>query len=439
MAKGLPATWHAIGVLAILCAASAARGDASSSPIIIYGQEGSSTPRSRVLSSGAWSAAQNLPAMSSGVRHIIAVNCPTRNETACLVLHSPKNINFATFNGSSWSANTSISTSSGNNTDYRHGDMAYEASGDLLMLYAHGTSLRYRTYNGTISSDAQAATTTSKINWIRVVPSASSDSMIVLVLDEGGRLSGMTWNGSAFSSLTSLATGLNATYECFAAAYEAGGDGIIAYFTSGSTLRYRVVASSTIGAQQNAGSFGSATPQWLRLSASPASEQIVAAALDSDKEVHAAAWSGSAWAASASVATGLESNDKRGFDIAWEPDGSHALIAYALSGNSQVKCKLWTGSSWGSVFSGPTGDGVPGWIALTPGLADGTVGLAVFGLDKDLLASEWNGSNISSTLEVSSASISDFDKAEAYSMVFPRESSSSGPAQVTQWRELDRD
>lgn len=442
-----------IGLIAITSTASA-----DPARMIVYAQEGTATPRSRAFSGSTWGAEQMIAAGAGEPKWMIAPKCPTRDETACLTYNANKRVYLSFHNGTSWSATTMLHSSAGSDHRKRGCDAVYESTtGDLLVAYWKGgrsAGIGYRTYSGaSISAESTLALTgAADVYWVTLVRDPASDDAILLALDQNAKLFASVWSGTAFSAASQIGTGLQSKdYECYAAAYESGtGDAVIIYSQSGSgTLKYRVVSGGVIGAQQNGPTLGTKSINWLRAARSPVGQQIVIAALNSDKELLSATWDGSSWSATTSLATGLESNDKRGFDLAAEPTGGRMLIMYALSGAGTLKCRLWTGSSWGGVFNGPTGDGTHGVISLATGTSGSTIGIGVYGLDKDLLASEWNGTTFVATTEVSTASIGTDSQTQPFYLSYNQATAgeedddnggggSSSSRRVTRWKEIGR-
>src|SRR5207249_4199485 len=171
-------------------------------------------------------------------------------------------------------------------------------TGDLLIAYWNDTQKKigYRIYNGSTLSAESLLTLSSNttVSWVALAAKPFSDEMLLLAANTSNTLYATYWNGSAFGSVTTLATTLQIDgTECFGAAYETlSGDPLVTYALNGSNSpRYRTGTGYNWSAEGSLPSIGG-VGKWLRLSADPISNQILFAALDDQKHINANAWSG---------------------------------------------------------------------------------------------------------------------------------------------------
>lgn len=414
-AREIRAGGWALGGVLLLCAPALGQ----STKTLVYGVGSTSVPKQRTWNGSSWSSETSSADVGSTPRWVIVQKSPTRNETICAVEDSSEDLNLMVHNGTSWGspfqANDKLQTS-----NERPFYFAYEqTSGDGLVAYRvqnNDSSLYYRTWNGS-SWSGQNVTSywgAGKPRWVKLVPKAGSDEIMVLVLDTSGDLSAMIWNGSSFTNNILLENDVEASScEGFDAVYEStSGRCLVAWSEDGNTSpEYRIWSGASWGFEYSLPSVGG-NVRWLRLAADPASNKIIAMTLDGSSDVNATVWSGSSWGSVVEFETSAPDDDRRAIDVTFEPDGERAIAMYGRSSQNNVYYRVYSGSSWGSAVAGPAMSQPPSVIQLAPsGSGQEILALVRRKSDDTLCFMKWNGTSLGSyqTLSSDLASNSEYE------------------------------
>ncbi len=347
-----------------------------------------------------------MSSVSAEPNWVVLRNCPTRNEMACATFNAGNNIHVMFYNGASWTGPTQVS-SNGDENDDRNVDIAYEqSSGDALIVYydAGTTSIKYRTYDGTTLSSASTLSMSSiqGNDYISLYPKPNSDQIVLLALGQHNNhnpaLSAAIWNGSSWGSWTELESSTPSNDdECYGFAFESNsGDGLMVYGKSGqSAPRYRTLTGTTWSSSSSMGSTSN-TSWWVRLAADPSSDQILFGGVDASNKLTVNTWNGSSWGAGTDVELSIPAHDRRAFDIAYQPEGTAALLAFVESGQTTLRYRTWNGSSWSAEQSGTDLFNQGRTVELRTGYSNGEIYIAANDDGDDIELMQWDGSSMSS-------------------------------------------
>lgn len=393
--------------IVFLAAAARVGADSSSPTMLIYAPNDSNTPAYRIWSGTAWGSPANLPSVGGFTNWVVARNCPTRNETACVTLDQNNDANVAIFNGTTWGGVTEVCSDTAESW-MRSMDAAYESiSGDLVIGYwnAAATKIGYRTFSGgSVSSESLLTLPANNTaSWVRLVPSPINNNILLLAQNSSGNLYACIWNGTAWGSVSTLESSVSASsYECFAGAAESiSGRFIAAYGENGNTrLRYRVWDGSGWSGEASGFDTG-ATIRWVRMASDPVSNEVLCASLDDQSDVNVAAWNGSAWGSHLEPTVNVHWNDRRQVDLAYEAGGTAALLMYGQKDSNTLRYRTWNGSSWSSESSASNAGNKAPVVALVTGTSTGEIFQADFDDGNDLNARRWSGTALSSHTELS--------------------------------------
>lgn len=398
---------------AILATSGLAMGDVTSPIMIGYSQADSTQPRYRSWQAGAWTAEEAVPnTQVDDLPWVILRNCPTRNEWALGTINWWSEATLTFYDGSAWSDDTKLCSDIGVN-DQRPFDLAYEGlSGDLLVAYwidsgANRQRIGYRTYgDGALASQRLLTLPESfRIMWIALYPLPHSDRMLLLALSTTLDLYAVFWDGSDFSTVATLHDNLQtASSQCFDAAFESlSGEGLVIYCSNGHHYpKHRRWNGITWSAEMELPSVG-ATQRWFRLVPDPVSDSILMGCLDNAKDINVSRWNGDSWSAVQELETNACFSEVRTFDIAFEPQGTRALIAYPDNWNDTLRYRVWNGSSWAGEVWGPNLSDDPTVTGLATGLATGEIFACcqVDGLNLKFM--RWNGTALSASADLATA------------------------------------
>jgi hypothetical protein len=89
--------------------------------------------------------------------------------------------------------------------------------------------------------------------------------------------------------------------------------------------------------------------KWNILRSNPVRDEKILATLDEKNRLNVQVWDGTQWGNFMEIASssGAASMEGRAFDVAYE-NGGRGLVVYALSGSSDLKYRIWDGTSWGT-------------------------------------------------------------------------------------------
>jgi hypothetical protein len=362
-------------------AAGSGGGGGAGAAMIAYGLNGQSAPRYRVLTDGAWGAAAVANSVGSTPQWLVLRAAPDGERFALATLDNDVDVEVQFWDGSAWGAVYQATSDAGDKST-RVFDLAFEqSSGDALLVYREsGTnSVRYRTYDGSSWSAEQSISLTgdSPPDWLRLVSRPGGDEMILTVAHDGDELAAVAavWNGSSFGDIVTLLDEDGSSQgEFVAGAWESmSGDGIAVVRDDDDSPRRRsFVADAWTGAA--AVPAVGADPRWIRLYRAPASDDMLMVSLDDDLDLNANNWSGSAWGANVQLESGMPTDSARHFDLAWEAGGARAILAYGDSGSNVLKYRTWNGSAWTAESSGPNGGNSPIWhVQAVEGVDEGHV------------------------------------------------------------------
>lgn len=393
----------------LLCLCSAASLMASSGVrgaddvMIAYGVSTDNAPRYRTWTGSAWSAAASAIDVGGKPLWLVLRGAPSSGEFVLGVLDSQRDINVQVWNGSTWGSALEATTNA-DRMSSRVFDIAYEqASGHALLVYKESGSsqLRYRTWDGSAWSAEQSYSFgSSTVQWLKLVPKPGSDEIIVLEFDYDGDEDhyqrAAVWNGSAFASSKYLGGEeeiASSNTAPIAGAYEStSGAALVAYLDSSSKKpRYRTWDGSAWSGESSMPSVGSRM-HWLRMVADPLSDEILFGSLDSKEDVNVNVWDGSSWGTNLEVETSESSDDRRGFDIAYEGGGGEALLVYEEGGTS-LRYRTWTGAAWSAEAVGPSaGAATSGVVQAVTGPSPGQVFVTFTNNNRDIRSAVWDGS-----------------------------------------------
>ncbi len=384
----------------VISAGGIAAPAAAQNKTLVYGVDSNNVPRQRVWDGSSWSSETSSLDVGSTPRWIISNRCPVRNETIVAVSDSSEDLNLLVHDGTSWAHQLQATDKLKTSTERAFGFAYEQTSGDALVAYRiqnDDSTLYYRTWNGT-SWSSQGVTTywgSGSPKWVKLVPKAGSNEIMVVVLDNNSDLSATIWTGSSFSNNILLDSDVAYTSsEEFDAVYEAGtGRCMVAWSTNGSTSpKYRIWSGSSWGFGYSMPNVGGNT-KWLRLAADPSSDKIIAMTLDGGSDVNAVVWSGSSWGSVVEFETSAPDTDRRAIDVAFEPGGTQAIAMYGRSSQNNVYYRVYNGSTWGSAVAGPSMSQPPSVIQLAPsGTGQEILALVRRKTDDTLCFMRWTGS-----------------------------------------------
>lgn len=371
------------------------------SAMIAYGRMGAgSAPAYRLWDGSAWGAEQSANSIGSDVQWLRLAGSPLSGAYVMAVLDNDSDIEIQVYDGSTWGSVLQATNDAGT-TSSRVFDVAYEQlSGEALLVYREsGTSdVRYRTYDGSAwSGEATHSITANNLAWLRLIPKPGSDEIMLVAQssDSTNHTRAVVWNGSVFTNLspTSSTSGYSASDHADMAIESTSGQGLFVFTQGGNNPGYRTLTSATWSNTTNAPSVGGAS-EWIKLAPSPVNDTIVMASQDVNSDINVNVWYGAGWGTNLEVETSTASTSRRAMDVAFEPGGSRALVAYDENSHT-LKYRTWNGSTWSSEQSGPNGGNAPiHTIQAVPGVGESDILLTWMMDNGQIRGAIWNGTSM---------------------------------------------
>ncbi len=408
---------------------------------VIYCSWPNNIPQYRTWNGATWGAAANTTTFSAKQYWAVFKGCPTRNETIAAASIHGGNLEASVQTNSTWAAATAMTAAIGTLAE-RPFYFGYEqVSGDGLIVYRSGNSatIYYRTWAGAAWSAQQstASLLTGNPTFMKLVPKSGSDEIMLYVLDDNNDIEAMVWNGSAFGNKVTLETNASAsTDECVDACYEPlSGRCMVVWGRSGSNQpQYRIWDGSGWLAAAAAPTVG-AVPLWLHLAGNPGANNLMLGTLDASSHVNVNIWSGSVWGTDLQVETSASATGTRAFDVAYQANGTAAVIIWGASGQTSARYRVYNGSTWGAQQTAPALSAIPLLIQLSAAMTGSkmTALCGMSGGQSGLDSIYWNGSTFASSMHLED-NVSGPAPREVF--MLPNEPAGNTPGTARLWTEV---
>ena len=339
-------------------------------------------------------------APSGDYRIMQGAESPTRDEVIVIGVTESSEITGEIWDGSSWSVLPgSLGSPLGTVTQsYWWGmDVQYESqSGDALMVWTDGGNIEYATWDG--SSWSAVSTITyggATPRHLQLASSPNSDEMVLVVSDTNSSDRALVWDGSSWGNEVLLDAGsgddrtdVNVIYR------QQSGDAVVVYGAGSTNLQTRVWDGTNWGTPMAFVSPVGVTGdvRWTTVAADPNSDNIAVGVVTSSSETWVGIVDGVSWSATEMSST-ASSTVAPVIDVAFESTSGELLTAYAESGSSNVKYQTWTsGGGWSGEQLGPNIGGTPNSLTLSSDPQSDSVMLMAQDGNSDVNSSLWNGS-----------------------------------------------
>ena len=409
--------------------------------ISVWANSSDRQPQYSLLSSGVWSTQAAALDVGGYPNWVVVRSCPVRAEFACGTHDSSSDVNIQFFDGSTWSGLSELSSSSGNSSEKRPFDLAYEgSSGELLVVYSDSGegNLGYRTYDGTtLSSESDLSLPGSgTTGWVALHRDVNSDRVILLHIDSSYDLDANIWDGSSWSGWTELTddTGWDVTERSTVSFESSSGDGLVVYRGGYSNTYSRTLSGSTWSSPTILATSELMTFASLASCQAAGSDEIVLAYNNYYDEVVWRVWDGTSWSSSTILEVASATWNRRCVDVCYEPGGTNAVVAYCEAGINTVRYRVWNGSSLSSEQSGADLGGSGGFLQLLSLLDTPEILLSLGDTNRDLNCSLWAGTALGASEELET-SLPSGTVVRGY---MAATASVQSAVTVTNWREVPR-
>ena len=365
---------YAIALVTTLSIGFVGSSEGGDTPIMVsYGEKRARTPRYRTWNGLDWAGELSANYGVGTSLWLVLKAHPTKAEAILGCLDASGRLCVQVWDGDSWGEALLLTATIGSrNARYRGFDIAYEqSSGDALIVYSIGsTDPEYRVWDGSSWSDADTADlpTGGTLKWVRLAPKPSSDTIMLVTLDQGKDVASAVWDGSQFGNSISLESRASyAQFEPMDAGWEGQtGQALVVWGWKNNQAGY-IKYNVWDGNKWGLSSFGPGLandcyPRYLRLAPKPASDTILLAVSYDDQSsdppafcLKANLWNGFDWSTYTTIESGgMEDGSRRCFDMVFESSGSEAILGWSDEDVHTLDYRTWTpGPGWSAELTGP--------------------------------------------------------------------------------------
>ncbi|HEY7759920.1 MAG TPA: DUF2341 domain-containing protein [Burkholderiales bacterium] len=337
---------------------------------LYYGEGASATPVTRDYTdaTNTWTVEDATVSAGSTVRWSVAEKDPTSREEIIAVLSdngATTELDVMRWNGSSYVVDWTATTITTANDDKRGFDVAYEqSSGDAMVVYANGTNLEYRVWNGTAwtapANVFATPPTTGTVLWAELASRPGSDQIALVYSDSNRDLGAVIWDGTSWQEATTerlletalplTSSGAQGQYRSFDVAYEQSGDLLVAWGRAGNVGYATYSAAGVWNTAFAPIALVAGNNTIVDLAAEPGGNRIALAVIaenGGNGRLGLGTWNGAAWVNTGQFDSGLNhipSADTGGFwaGAGWVGTTGRAVAVYSDSNTGQINYATWT-------------------------------------------------------------------------------------------------
>ncbi|MDC1205571.1 LamG domain-containing protein, partial [Candidatus Pacebacteria bacterium] len=313
--------------------------------MVAYGESGALTPKYRIWDGSSWGSEQTALGIGALVEWAVLKPSLTRDEYALGTFGNDNDFNFQIYNGASstWGNMKELSTDF-DYTDFTRGfDLAYEqSSGDLMAVSCEGTEAQYSIWNGSTWS----ATTSINLQnsndcyWVELAADPVSDEIIMAVRhtnlgDPDFEL--MVWDGSSWGNATTAGSMIDNDDAGIALEYEESGDQAMAVISNDINNNFNYLtwngSSWTVPAQVTLGD----NFEWGMIARDVGSDYLSLCYVDLDSDIGYVQWDGTNWGTNTEINTAAETDDGLPVSCQYMTDAANdgdVLITYSDNNNT---------------------------------------------------------------------------------------------------------
>lgn len=384
----------------------------SSEILIAYGEGTNTSPRYRLWNGATWGVEGSALAVTGTINWVQTAAGITRDEYALITLDSASDsfVQIYSASTSSW-GNQVLMSNSVVSPAYRGVAVRYESvSGDLMAVSCtNSPDPVYRVWDGTSWSAATSIPVSSlnNCNFVELAADPASDELILVVRDTGSQYEALVWNGSAWVESRVIGSSAKLAREGMSVVYESSGDQAIIAVSNNTlnSIQYTTwngveFSTNAIQALGNDFEFG-------LLTADPNSDNVALCYIDEDNDIGVLRWNGGVWATFTELETSGNGDTGRPVSCEFETvAGRSGYLMAAYSDTANVRYRAGTSTVYSTEATiGTMQDSF--WVRTTRA-GDGTiVAVALDDVSDNLNSSFWNGTSWSAedVLETSLSSV----------------------------------
>lgn len=324
---------------------------------------------------------------------------------------------------------------------------------DAMMIYdtlnnSHSTP-KFRLWDGSSWGSEQSASNFigSEIYNMQLKYAPTRDEAILVAMTNTGQIQTQIWNGSSWSSATTLSTVSDkvnspnggSLYRSFSVEYEQiSGDAIIIVADGTADPDYYVWNGTSFSGPTNIDIPTTGKPYQIELASRSGSDEMAFITLDTNSDVYGMRWTGSAWnnmtVTTAWETTASSAGTFKPIDVAFEKTSWDIMFAwwFVTVATAHFRYRTYSGgvlSSFTNVTNANNGWAVR-WLKLAPNLTTGSnqimIGLHDAGADLNTFL--WSGTSWSAVHAEHSAKTENVALNMDFDIVFERHSSNPNDA-----------
>jgi hypothetical protein len=372
--------------------------------LMAYGEGTGQAPRYRIWDGTAWGTAGTADSVGAQIRWTQLRAAPTRPEYALGTLGTDADVNVQIYQTETdtWGNVSELETAI-TDTQQRGFDLAYETtSGDLVAVSCHGLDAVYSVWNGTSWSATSSISLANANNclYVEIVSDPTSDELIAVFKHTNTSAidyETLVWNGSSWGNASAFGdmvenanAGIGVQYE------ESGGQAMVALSNGAlATLVYNIWNGSA-WAGTTTTALGDHI-EWAGLKRDQGTDEMALCYVDNDTNIGVIQWTGSAWSAFAEIEAIANSKAGQAIDCVYETLGArdgYLLAPYSDNGAAGAgdggKYQVAATSSFAGELDLDTFE--DSWRVITVRGGDGMIHTAFFDDTNDRYdVSQWNG------------------------------------------------
>ncbi|MBY0538355.1 DUF2341 domain-containing protein [Patescibacteria group bacterium] len=381
----------------------------SSEIMVAYGDSTSATPKYRLWGGTSWGIEQSAISVSGTINWVRLASGVKRDEYMLVTLDQSNDTFAQVYNATSstWGSRTLLADNVADVT--RRGiAVGYESvSGDAMVVSCDNTKNPvYRIWNGSTWSATTSITTvvTGVCNFLELASDPASDEMILVVRDSGAAIGNnyeaLVWDGNAWGN--SRVFGSVQAGQLLRAGiglkYESSGDQAMVAVTNGGNNNFIYTTWTGTGWTSNATQPLFNDFEFGTLVSDPNSDKLTLCYINDSARVGAVRWDGGVWSTFVDLSNTGNSQAGRPIDCEFETTaGRSGNILATYSDTTNLRYQVYATSSWGGqqTVTG-VGSGAGLFWVQTERAGDGTIVAlshddAVAG--DELESSYWNGTS----------------------------------------------
>lgn len=387
-------------------------GTASSEMLLAYGESTDTQPKYRLWAGTGWGVEGSALSVGGTINWVQTSAGTTRDEYVLVTLDQ-SNSTYAQIYSASTSAWSDLTLLTNAATSSVHDGIAvaYESvSGDAMVVSCDsGPSPVYRIWDGSSwsATSSIAVNSLNDCNFVELASDPASDELILVVRDTGTQYEALIWDGDSWIESRVIGSSSKVNREGMAVAYESSGDQAIItvsdfnfnriLYTTWNGVEFSINTTQNLGADFEFG----------RLVTDPDSDAMALCYIDDANDIGILRWDGGVWDTFTEIE--VAGNDDRGqpIDCQFETlPGRDGYLLATYSDTAAVRYSTATSSDWSTEASVDSiNDSF--WVRLER-LGDGTIVMVnQDDVVDDIESSYWNGSSWSTkeTIEGTPSSV----------------------------------